>query len=98
MVTQELELYYEDEDVTLELERYEYQIYLHAKVRKWSPSIAKHSFSVLNTLFEAMKVAGYREAWSITPNPRFAKMFGATSVRQFTHENKDYEVVKWDLQ
>lgn len=97
METQSLKTYYEDDDVTLVLERHGDKLYLHVNVRKWTPSIAKKSFSVLRTLFEDMQDSGYREAFSITPNPKFAAMFGATSIYKFTHENKDYEVVKWDL-
>jgi hypothetical protein len=97
MGTQSLKKYYEDGNVTLELERNEGRIFLHVKVRKWSLSISKHCYSVLNTLFEDMKDSGYTEAFSVTPNPKFAAMFGADSIHKFTHEEKEYEVVKWDL-
>jgi hypothetical protein len=97
METPILNKYYEDEFLTLELERYDNQIYLHVQARKWSPAVAKQAYSVLHTLFEDMKDSGYKEAWSITPNPKFAKVFGATTIREFNYENKQYEVVKWDL-
>ena len=97
MATPTLNKYYEDEHLTLELERHGHQIYLHVQARKWSPSIAKHAYSVLHSLFEDMKDSGYQEAWSITPNPKFAKMFGAYTFTKFQYENKQYEVVKWDL-
>lgn len=34
---------------------------------------------------------------TITPNPKFAKLFGGTSVGEIDHDGKKYEVVVWDL-
>jgi len=97
METQSPKPYYEDADVSLILEPNDGKIYLHVDVRRWTPSIAKKCYSVLRTLFEDMQDSGYLEAFSITPNPKFAAMFGAESIHKFIHEKKDYEVVRWDL-
>ena len=89
-------LYYKDNNIQIHVEEYQDKVYLHSLVYNWNMYIARHCFSIIKTLFIHLEEKGYTEAYAITPNPKFAKMFGAISLSKFKHENKDYEVVKWE--
>ena len=40
---------------------------------------------------------GHRSVYTVTPNPRFADLFGGETIEVLYVHGKKYEVVKWDL-
>ena len=90
-------LYYSDENSSLSYEICDGWVVLHSEIVVWKPSVFKQCLRVLRTLFEELKNNSMYNVMAVTPNPAFSKLFGGVSVSSFTHENKEYEVVVWDL-
>jgi len=98
METQSLkQTYYEDEQLLVEIEILENCIYLHCQVFEWRPSVLRKSYMVFAKLQEEAKEAGYLKLQTITPNLKFAQLFGGAVVGIVNYENQKYEVVEWDL-
>ena len=89
--------FYNDIDCILEYEIWEDSVVLHSEIANWKPSVFKRCLSVLNTFFKEMEGRGIRRALTVTPNPKFAKLFGGITVSKIKHDDKEYEVVVWDL-
>lgn len=89
--------YYRDGDFTLRLNYLYDFILLHCIVTNWNKSTLRKIYSVFHTLKEESKSKGYRRLMTVTPNPKFAKLFGGETVGQTNYENKYYEVVEWVL-
>lgn len=89
---------YEDDDVSFKAERVgTATLLLHCKVSHWSPAKYKKMLKVFGQfLNESLGYLGYREVITVTPNPKFCKLFGGKTVNSFTYEGKYYEVVRWD--
>lgn len=90
-------LFYKDSDVCFEYEVEGKDLLLHCEVVRWSPSILKKSYTVFGDFLNTMRKAGFERACTITPNPKFAKVFGGKEVATYEHEGKEYEVVIWEL-
>lgn len=98
METQSLkEVFFENDDYTLEIEPFNNMIVLHCTVRKWTVSSLRHGYNKLGELMNTVSDLGYEQLITITPNPKFAKLFGGEVIDEFSHNNQKYEVVKWDL-
>jgi hypothetical protein len=90
-------LFYSDEDVAFEYEEDGTRLALHCEVRRWSPSVLKKSYRVLGDFMNQKRKEGFDKMITITPNPKFAKIFGGTSVGEVDYNEMKYEVVVWDL-
>lgn len=98
METQSLkEVFFENDDYTLEIEKIEKSIGLHCIVRKWTLSSLRHGYSKLGELMNKYSQEGYLHMFTITPNPQFAKLFGGETKYKLNYYDKEYEVVVWDL-
>jgi len=90
-------LFYSDADILFEYEEDGTILALHCEVINWSPSILKRSYRVLGDFMNQKRKEGFAKMATITPNPKFAKLFGGTSVGEVDHNEMKYEVVVWDL-
>lgn len=67
--------------------------HVHCEVYNWSKSILREGYVEFVKLKEFVHRLGYSEMVSISPNPRFCQLFGATSIGVF---KKGYEVMVWE--
>lgn len=89
--------FYEGPDALFEYEVFGKSLILHCTVEEWKPSTIKKGYRILGDFMYQMQKQGYESMMTVTPNPRFAKLFGGTCVHNLTYEGKEYEVVVWDL-
>lgn len=98
MVTQSRKTYYRDENISLDYELEEGAVLIHSLCKKFTLSVYKTSIDVFANFLNECHSAGLQKAYTVTPNPKFAKMFGGVSVNSFQFLNKEYEVIEWDLE
>jgi len=91
------ELYYEDKDFKLELEKHEGILYLHCVVTNWTPSSLRRGYLVFTRLQQDALDNGFSKMRTITPNPKFVELFNAYYLPSIEIEGKTYEVMEWDL-
>lgn len=97
METQLSKTYSETEDYLFRIEYVEDSILLHCEVYNWKPSVLRRGYSVIASLMNEKGKEGYVRLFTVTPNPKFAKLFGGMCINKFYHEGIHYEVVVWDL-
>lgn len=85
--------YIENEKYLFEVEFYQGTPFIHLHVYKWSPSVLRELYSAVKSLKEILRRLGCTKAKAITPNPKFAKLFGGECVDYFMNS----EVIEWDL-
>lgn len=88
---------YQNEDFKFELEFHQDVAFLHCEVSRWSPSVLRHMYEVFSTTKENLIKGGFSRMATLSPNPKFAKLFGGDTVSVLEHEDKRYEVVVWEL-
>lgn len=80
-----------------EVDEYE-QILLHCEVSNWSKSVAKRYKAVTKDLKEALYLEGFEKAYTITPNPKFAKLIdGWEHLSDLEYQGEKLEVIVWEL-
>lgn len=89
--------YYKDEDICFEYEVDGLALCMHCTVFRFTPSVMKLLYSLFATFKSEAAGEGISKIYTITPNPRFASMFGGASLHAFTHEGVGYEVIQWIL-
>lgn len=97
METQLHNVFYKDETFSLEFDDLGEEAlihmfvnsYTHNSVRKWYLETEKLKAYLIST--------GFVKAFTVTPNPRFVKLFNGQHTASIEHEGKIYEVVIWDL-
>lgn len=67
--------------------------YLHCTTSVWSLSAYKKGKKLMEGFLNLCRKDGDKKVLSITPNPKFAKMFGGKTVGYIQH----CEVIEWDL-
>ena len=88
---------YQDETCKLEGEFEGDVMYLHLEVFRWTPSSLKHMRKVFDMLKDFSREAGYSKLATITPNPKFVKLFGGECVHKETYNGTECEVIRWVL-
>lgn len=71
--------------------------HLHVTVSKWTPSVLKQLYKVFAELKELLTNKGFSYMVTISPNPKFAKLFGGEVVEEKIIDGVYYEVIVWDL-
>jgi hypothetical protein len=89
--------YYENSDFKFEYERAGNEVCIHCEIYNWKLSVLRFGYSVISSLLEECRDRGVEIVYTISPNPKFAKIYGGRSVKTFTLDNKEYEIVIWDL-
>lgn len=67
--------------------------HVHCTVDKWTKSELKRGYVEFVRLKEFVRGMGYTYMVSVSPNPRFCELFGATSLGLF---KEGYEVMVWE--
>jgi hypothetical protein len=97
METPQRKVFYKDLDFSIHVEDYENKLLLHCDVFSWKPSVLRRGYSKFISLEEYAIHQGYGVMFTVTPNPKFVKLFGGTPIYTFEYEKKLYEVIIWDL-
>lgn len=90
-------VYFSNEDFTVEFEIYKGDLLLHCNVRKFTPSVLRLGYSVFANILLECEQASIPRAFTVTPNPHFTRMFGGTTVNKFSLNEIEYEVIEWVL-
>lgn len=88
---------YKDEDFQIDVQPVNDVVHLHCYVFNWKPSVLKKIYSVFTYLKELFSVSGYAYMATITPNPKFAKLFGGEVIDEKMINGKYHEVIVWEL-
>lgn len=98
MQTQSLkQTIYQDEDCHFEVEDLGKWAFLHVTVQGWSASKFKKMIAVFGQFLNEASGKGYEKMVTISPNPKFCKMFGGKFESAFTQNGTTYEVYAWEL-
>lgn len=87
------ELWGDCSDYSIYTQDIEGELHVHCEIERWAPSVLKALYREFVRLRIWASDKGYKEMYSISPNPRFCELFCAESLGTY----KDYEVMKWDL-
>lgn len=91
------ETYYEDSSFLFQYRILEGVVFLHCTVFEWKLSTLKKQISILSEFLNVMKKKGFDAVYTITPNPRFARLLGGEYIGDYSEEDFEYEVFKWEL-
>lgn len=91
------QVYYQDSTFVLETQFCENNLFIHCEVKTWKPSSLRRGYSVFKSLLSESEQAGISKVVTITPNPKFAKLFGGTTIFEIDYNNIKHEVIVWDL-
>lgn len=89
--------YYKDADSIVEVELAFPIACLHCEVGNWSPRVLRQLYRVFAQLSQELKQNEYTTMITASPNPKFAKLFGGTTINKCTLNNQEYEVIVWEL-
>lgn len=70
---------------------------LHCEVRKWSPRVLRKCYDSFAKGMNLLQRDGFKQVVTITPNPKFAYLFGGTFTDSLLYEGNYYEVIEWAL-
>jgi hypothetical protein len=89
---------YRDADFHVRLESASPEfLYMHCEVYNWNKTVLKRMYRVFVSIAEEAKSAGFKELRTVSPNPKFTKLFDFESIGEVTYGNQEYKVMKWDL-
>ena len=91
------QVFYADQDASFEYEVSGSEVLVHCEMHRWTPSVIRKGYMVLGDFMNTMRKQGLQTMVTVTPNPKFARLFGGKSIAQTSYEGKEYEVVVWDL-
>lgn len=97
METQIRNMFYKDDDFNVETQIHGDCVFLHVHVDVWSLSVIKRMYRVYAELEDTCVKAGFSRMATITPNPKFVKLFGGRTIETLTINNEHMEVIVWDL-
>ena len=89
--------YYQDKSVKFVVEFNDEGIFLHCDVTDWKPSSLKRYYRVFGKLLEELKEQGVKQIMTVTPNPKFAKLFGGRFEKELYFDNIRHEVIVWEV-
>jgi hypothetical protein len=69
------------------------EFHLHCQVYNWSKTTLRELYKELASVKQLAKSVGYNKMYSISPNPKFCRLFGGVSLGG----DSEYEVMIWDL-
>lgn len=88
---------YEDSNFKFEIELVGDMAGLHCVVTHWSPSVLKHMYKVFVETQNLLADNGFKRMVTISPNPKFAKLFGGDTIESLDKDGIRYEVIVWEL-
>lgn len=90
-------LYYRDENCTVSIQPVNDVVHLHCIVVEWKLSTLKKLYIIFSQLQKDMAYYGFKYLVTVTPNPRFAKLFGGESIEEKEIDGVLHEVIVWEL-
>lgn len=91
------QIYYEDENFVFSYEMDDSLVLVHCDVTDFKLSSLKKGYEVFANFMNFVECNGVRVVATVTPNPKFARLLGGRTVSTLTHEDKEYEVLVWEL-
>ena len=86
--------FYKDDNFQIEYQEFGDTLILHCEVLIWKPSVLKEIYKQFARLQEDSCRAGYKRMATLTPNPKFAKLFGGETRTVLPNK---VEFIVWDL-
>lgn len=71
--------------------------HIHILVYRWAPSVLKTLYIVFSEMKKSLRDKGYLFMATVSPNPKFAKLFGGEVIDEELINNVYHEVIVWDL-
>lgn len=90
-------IFFQDESCKVDIDELNRFVYIHCEVYQWKLSTLKKLYKIIASILEYSRNKGIIGVYTITPNPKFAKMLGGYLVGFIKQDGKEYEVIKWDL-
>lgn len=72
-------------------------LYMHCEVHNWNPKSLRGMYKVFAEISLEASDIGFKRLCTITPNPKFAMLFGFNEVGSLTYGDKEYKVMTWEL-
>lgn len=88
---------YKDENFSVDVEEEQGMVFFHCSVEKFDKGVYKQMEAVMEELKTAFTFYGFKEIYSYTQNPKFARRFGFEKINEFTKDNESYEVMLCQL-
>lgn len=85
-----------DDDFLFEVEANSEGLFLHCEVFNWKPSVLKKTYQVFGEFLNGAQQAGISKIYTVTPNPKFAKLYGGQVVNRGYIDNVLHEVIVWE--
>ena len=94
-----VESFFDDGNIHMEVEDLEDHRFIHMKVEKITPSVARLIKSLGKKIAKKSIKEGYSALFTYTRNVRFCKLVDKSFKEHgvVTHDGKEYEVLKWEL-
>jgi len=80
------------DDFHLEWEIIEEHCHIHCTVDNWNHTLLRAGYREFVRLRKHVREMGYHQMVSLSPNPKFCELFGATSLGEY---KEGYEVMVW---
>lgn len=89
--------FYLDDNFVFKVTEKHNTLFLHCMVSKIDHKVLRQMYVVFRDFKDKAQASGIKEFYSVTPNPKFAMLFGGSNIGIQTHNGKEYEVIKWEL-
>jgi len=90
-------IYYQDSNIKFEYEMCADFVAIHCAVTVWNKSVLRNAYFVFGEFMNMTTDLGITKIVTLSPNPKFAKLFGGKAVKSFPYEGKNIEVIVWEL-
>lgn len=88
-------IYYKDDSFSFEYEIDDTIASLHCIVSKWSHTVLKNAYLAFGRFMNERERMGITKVITISPNPKFAKLFGGTTLNTLVLNGKETEIILW---
>lgn len=88
---------YQDENILFSFNVYDGKLLIHCEMKDFKLSVLRRSWKIFGAFMNECVDKGIKEFYTVTPNPKFAEIFGGIFSHKMIYENKEYEVYKWEL-
>jgi hypothetical protein len=90
-------LFYQDSNFIVEIEFIGRVVVLHCSVLNWKLSVMKKTYEVFSELKQLASSSGCTHLVTAPIHPKFAKLFGGSQIGTISVDDKNYEVIVWEL-
>lgn len=91
-------VYRDTDDYVVRLEENEQVLFIHVEMKNITLPIIRNLQSEWDVFKEKIRSAGYDNIYSYSATPKFYRMFkGCEEIGDMIWEDKEYKVLKWEL-